>query len=354
MSVRRIVRATMTEWLLLLLIVPAVVLPVVYLLGFAGCSFQGGAYYPPLLITSLTLTGPSTVRLTWSGGYAAQIEIERDKKPKPGQAAEPVKTIVLDLTLFATEDNGLSADSVYEYKVRQIFGGDQPPSEWSPPATIETPAIAAPFVTFDAVSGGHTDSGFGNASATWSHTASGNSQAVVVGLRWSQTGGLGNATRTVTYGGTTMQSLGVVGLAGEATNAVAAVFVEFFGVRNPASGAQTISVTVARGASSVSLEACSISYAQVSGFGPPTTPVSGTEAGTSMTQPVSSAANEMVVQMFGTASGAITGYSQTPRFTSANGLLVGDAPGAATISFTASRASGADYAGVAVRLTPVT
>ena len=220
---------------------------------------------------------------------------------------------------------------------------------------VETPAdvVVAPSVTFDTVSGGHTDSGIGEASTTWPHTASGNAAAVVVGVRWSQTGGIGTPTRTVTYGAVTMQSLGVRGLNDEAINAFSGVYEEFFGLRNPPTGAQTVSVTVDRTASNLSFEACSVSYAQVSAF-VPAPPVSGTEAGTTMTQPVNSAMNEMVVQMFATASGSITAYNQTPRFTSANGLLIGDAPGAAAISFTATRATGVDYAGLAVRLTPVT
>ena len=84
------------------------------------------------------------------------------------------------------------------------------------------------------------------------------------------------------------------------------------------------------------------------------TQVFGTEPGTSLAHTVSSAVNEMIVQMFTTASGAITGYSQTLRFDDgANGFVIGDAPGAASVAFTASRANGVDYAGLAVRLTPV-
>jgi len=346
----------MIEWLLLLLLVPAVVLPVVLLLGFAGCGFEGqGGYSPPLVITSATATSPNTAKLTWTGGYAAQIEFQRDKKPKPGQPSEWPHVFVVDMTPQTTDDGGLSADSVYEYQIREIYGDGQR-GPWSPMVEVVTPAdvvVPVPSVTFDTVSGGHTDSGIGEASTTWSHTASGNAAAVVVGVRWSQTGGIGTPTRTVTYGAGAMQSLGVRGLNDEAINAFSGVYEEFFGLRNPPTGAQTVSVTVDRTASNLSFEACSVSYAQVSSF-VPAPPVSGTESGTTMAQPVNSAVNEMVVQMFATASGSITAYNQTPRYTSANGLLIGDAPGAAAISFTATRASGVDYAGLAARLTPVT
>jgi hypothetical protein len=345
----------MIEWLLLLLLVPAVVLPVVLLLGFAGCGFEGqGTALLPLVISSATATSPNTVKLAWTGGSTAQIEFQRDKKPKVGQLPEEAHLFVVDLTPRSTEDDGLNADSVYEYQVREIYGDGQR-GEWSPIVRVETPAdvVVAPSVTFDTVSGGHTDSGLGEASTTWSHTASGNAAAVVVGVRWSQTGGIVTPTRTVTYGAVAMQSLGVRGLNNEAINALTGVYAELFGIRNPPTGAQTVSVTVDRTVSNLSLEACSVSYAQVSAF-IPAPAVSGTEAGTAMTQPVNSAPNEMVAQMFATASGPIAGYNQTLRFSSANGFLIGDAPGAAAISFTATRASGVDYAGLAVRLTPVT
>jgi hypothetical protein len=61
----------------------------------------------------------------------------------------------------------------------------------------------------------------------------------------------------------------------------------------------------------------------------------------------------MVVQMFTTSSGPVTGYNKTLRFDGGpNGPVIGDAPGDASVQFTASRANGVDYAGVAVRLTP--
>ena len=62
-------------------------------------------------------------------------------------------------------------------------------------------------------------------------------------------------------------------------------------------------------------------------FGPVSS-VAGSEAGTSLPpqpQTVSSATNETVVQMFNTASGAITGYNQTLRVDDgANGFVIGD------------------------------
>jgi hypothetical protein len=90
----------------------------------------------------------------------------------------------------------------------------------------------------------------------------------------------------------------------------------------------------------------------VSAFGPATS-VAGNATGTSLSQTVSSAVNEMVVQMF-SASGAIGSYNQTVRLNDeANGFVIGDAPGATTVAFTATCAAGVDYAESALRLTPV-
>ena len=150
-----------------------------------------------------------------------------------------------------------------------------------------------------------------------------------------------------------MTSLGVIGLNNEALTNLTGTYHEFFGLLNPPTGAQTVSVVVSRNlAIDIGIEGCSVSYAGVSTFDP-VPPVFGTEAGTSLSQTVGSAAHEMVVQMFTTASGAITGYNKTVRFDGGpNGPVIGDAPGDASVSFTASRDAGVDYAGLAVRLIP--
>jgi hypothetical protein len=154
-----------------------------------------------------------------------------------------------------------------------------------------------------------------------------------------------------------MQSLGVIGLNNTQLSSLNGTYHEFFGLLNPPAGPQTVSLSVDRpGSTSVSIEGCSVSYTQVSAFVSPASSVAGTETGTGLLQTITSAVNEMIVQMFTAASGQINGYSQRPRYTgTANniGFVIGDAPGAPTVQFTASRADGADYAALAVRLTPV-
>lgn len=346
----------MTEWLLLFIIVPAIVVPVVLLFGFAGCGFEGhGIPLPePPIILSASGKSLSTITLTWMAeASTATITFERTRLIGPTLVGPPV-TFSVPASPATHDDGGLDAATTYQYAARAVVAsGDM--SERSAPVRGST--LAPP--TFDAKGTGNTATGTTSASTTWSHTASGDLRAVIVGLRWADNGLAtpgATPTRTANYGGTAMTSLGVLGLNNAAlTDFGNAVYQEFFGLLDPPTGAQTISVTVNRpGIETVTIAGCSASYTGVTGFGAVTS-VFGTEAGTSLAQTVNSAVNEMVVQMFSTATGTVTGYNQTVRFDgSANGIgfVIGDAPGAPSVSFTASRAGGVDYAGQAVRLAP--
>lgn len=348
----------MTEWLLLVLIVPAIVVPVVLLFGFAGCDKVFGldrpdSPQPAPVIASATGKSLSIITLTWMiDQTATSIEFERTKVDPPG----PLYSFSVPASPPSHDDDaGLDPATTYEYTARAVFA-DGDPSE--PSAPVRGTTLAPP--TFEAKGAGNTGSGTNSATTTWSHTASGDFSAIVVGLWWAHTGFFspsGTPTRTATYGGTPMTSLGVVGLNNAALTDINGTFMyhEFFGLLNPPTGAQSVSLSVDRAGASITIEGCSVSYIAVSAFGS-VSPDSGTEAGTSLAQTVSSAVNEMVVQMFTTASGAITNYNQTLRFdgvTNGIGFVIGDAPGAASVPFTASRADGVDYAGLAVRLTPI-
>ncbi|MGE5696744.1 MAG: hypothetical protein ACM4D3_16385 [Candidatus Sericytochromatia bacterium] len=350
----------MAEWLLLLLLVPAIVVPVVFLFGCAGCEFEHGRLGPPY-IESASGKSESIITLRWAGaGDATKIEFERTKlgaMDQPVESPHPFEKTPSETTF---DDPGLAAATKYRYTVRAVYS-DGETSAWSEPVNGTTLALPTPTThpTFDVSGTGATDSGFNGATATWTHTASGNSRAVLLGLRWAHTGPLINPqapVRTATYGGATMQSLGVFGLNNVSLTAVNGVYHEFFRLLNPPAGPQAVSIAVSRSGASINISGNSVSYVEVSVFGPVSS-VAGSEAGTSLPpqpQTVSSATNETVVQMFNTASGAITGYNQTLRVDDgANGFVIGDAPGAATVTFTANRAAGVDYAGLAVRLMPV-
>lgn len=351
----------MTEWLLLVLLVPAIVVPVVLLLGFAGCDQVFGLDRldepePGPVIESATGKSLSVITLTWIiDQTATAIEFERTKVDPMGPV-DPPYTFSVTPSPPSHDDAGLEPATTYTYTAKAIFAdGDK--SEPSAPVTGTT----LPPPTFDAKGAGNSGSGNTSATTTWSHTASADATAVVVGLRWAHRGGLfppsGTPTRTASYGGDPMTSLGAIGLNNAALTAINGTFIyhEFFGLLNPPTGAQPVAVSVARtGAAAITVEGCSVSYIAVSAFGS-VAAEAGTEAGTALSQNIISAANEMVVQMF-TASGAVTNYDQALRFAGmANGIgiVIGDAPGNASVPFTALRADGVDYAALAVRLTPI-
>jgi hypothetical protein len=66
----------MAEWLILLLLVPAIVAPVVLVLGFAGCSFH--PHPPPPTIDAATGTSFNTIKVTWEiGENNASVTFQR-------------------------------------------------------------------------------------------------------------------------------------------------------------------------------------------------------------------------------------------------------------------------------------
>lgn len=351
----------MTEWLLLVLLVPAIVVPVVLLLGFAGCDIVFGLDHvgepgPAPVIESATGKSLSVITLTWKiDPTATHIEFERTKIVPTGPV--DMSTIRVAATPTTYDDSGLEPDTTYIYRATAIFAdGDK--SSQSPSVTGTTLS----FPAFDATGAGGSGAGATSAAATWSHTASAEADAVVVGLRWAQNilfAPAGEPTRTARYGGNLMTSLGVVGLNNAALTGNNGNFIyqEFFGLLNPPTGTKTVEVSVERvGAQSLTVEGCSVSYVAVSAFGP-VSAVAGTEAGTTLSQTVASALSETIVQMFTVASGPITNYTATLRYSgTANGigLALGDIPGAPSVPITAVRAEGVDYAGLAAQLTPIT
>jgi hypothetical protein len=68
----------MAEWLILLLLVPAIVAPVVLVLGFAGCGFQGAALpLPEPTIDSATGTSFNTISVAWGINGTDPVTFQR-------------------------------------------------------------------------------------------------------------------------------------------------------------------------------------------------------------------------------------------------------------------------------------
>lgn len=199
---------------------------------------------------------------------------------------------------------------------------------------------------------GAGDGSYVNSSSTsWTHNIAGD--ALVVGVMWRKSGS-GTPIRSAQCGGVPMTSLAALGMnAAAPTTSSTGSWMQLFGLLDPPQGAQTISVSSTL--ASV-VKGNSLAYSGVEAF---STPVGGfgTETGTALAQSISSAEHRMVVQMFGTTSGDITGYDRAERFhsfdslVSTNGaLVIGDAPGASTVDFNALRSGGVDYAEIAVDL----
>jgi hypothetical protein len=128
----------MTEWLILLLLVPAIVVPVVLLVGFAGCDRFFGLQHvdtpPPVSIVPIIVSaeGKSGTVITLTrtyAGSAADFQFERMKLPERTRETFTAATSPHD------DDNqgqGLEPGTDYLYRV-QAIGSDGEAGDWSSP-----------------------------------------------------------------------------------------------------------------------------------------------------------------------------------------------------------------------------
>lgn len=135
------------EWLLLVVLVPAIVIPVVLLFGFAGCQlvFPLDPVDTPLAPINLTAVPRRTsVTLTWEDPQAdadATYRIERTA----GQAAP----VVQEATSTTFVDTGLAEATTHTYRVLTVVDGRE--SEFSAAVTVATTTFAPTFTeTFTA------------------------------------------------------------------------------------------------------------------------------------------------------------------------------------------------------------
>jgi hypothetical protein len=161
-------------------------------------------------------------------------------------------------------------------------------------------------VTFDAVgpssSGGGTSGATTSTTASWTHTAGASATAVVVQVAIGN-GSSGGVTTTATYGGVSMTSLGQV-----AANSGTTGYVVMFGLLSPATGAQTVAITVS---SASTISGGSVSFTGAGSFGTAAT-ASGSSTAPSVTATGTTSGN-VVVDALGTGSG-VTSSSQTNRW----------------------------------------
>lgn len=199
-------------------------------------------------------------------------------------------------------------------------------------------------VAFDAVgpssAGSGTNSGGGvtTLSSSWTHTPAGTPSAVVVGVAAGTNGSDATVVITVTYGGTSMTSLGIAH-----SNNSTSGFVQVFGLASPAAGPQTVAVSgtgfpVGNGCS---LACGSVSYTGTgstngSAFGAVTqTFSSGTQTSGTVSVTGTSTSNRVFAAVCD-GSGGETVTTGTSRYlldeTEANGGAAGNTFGADTAS----------------------
>jgi len=132
------------EWLVLILLVPAVLVPVILLWGFAGCDLIFELKDPLTPPTDLfaTAVSASEIQLTWQSvhtGVVFEIERTRDGSAPVLLTDQPATTSSLDA--------GLEADTSYFYRVRAVKTGSNA-SQFSESASATTLPVTGP-VTFE-------------------------------------------------------------------------------------------------------------------------------------------------------------------------------------------------------------
>jgi hypothetical protein len=216
------------------------------------------------------------------------------------------------------------------------------------PLLLPYAPVAPPLpVAYDATG---TGNGSNSSILNWTETISTLATAIVVTTAWQDTGAADTATAKV--GSTSMTQLGIIHIA-DSVNADND-YIAMFGLLNPPTGSQTITTTITTAAFYYQT-ANSVSYKNVSGFGTAVTN-SGTTA--SMSVSVPSAVGQMAVAAFTTGSVivAASSFNQTSRYSTAgvggtnDPLLIGDAPGASTVSFTATMTGASSWVGIGVPL----
>jgi hypothetical protein len=130
----------MAEWLILLVLVPAIVVPVVLLVGFAGCRFVPGV--PPTVVTIDSAVGKSvnTITLTWHSSSSVTQTFEIERTHPNGSVDPPFGALASPF-----DDTGLPDPGSYKYRVRSVFLSDGTISSWSTQVTGTTLAFKQTF-----------------------------------------------------------------------------------------------------------------------------------------------------------------------------------------------------------------
>ncbi len=117
----------MAEWLILLLLVPAIVAPVVLVLGFAGCSFHGRSVpVPEPTIDSATGTSFNTISVAWGFSGNASVTFQRTNLDNSVTDLGVQPTSPFTDTVPTPTESDQNPPLVYQYQANV----DSPP-DWS-------------------------------------------------------------------------------------------------------------------------------------------------------------------------------------------------------------------------------
>jgi len=128
----------MSLWLL----IPAIIIPVALLVGFAACDRVFGLYHvdpPPLMIESATAKDATTITLVWQGDDTMQ-KYQFHRTNPDGTTTD------FDVPVPAAphDDTGLDPNSTYIYQVRE-FDQSGDPTDLSAPVPGTTPPLTSAF-----------------------------------------------------------------------------------------------------------------------------------------------------------------------------------------------------------------
>src|SRR5262245_132926 len=137
------------EWLILLLLVPAIVVPVVVLFGFAGCRQILGIEDPILVVAEprfprVEFTGLNQIRLAWDyvipPPEPVTFDVEINATDPSGQ------TIEEGITDTFFEHTNLQEGKTFLYRVRAVRTSDHAASNWVP-----EPPLSATTLSFETI-----------------------------------------------------------------------------------------------------------------------------------------------------------------------------------------------------------
>src|ERR1700704_5554482 len=130
------------DGLTLLLLVPAIIVPVALLVGFAGCDRVFGlteVHPKPPMIDSATGKDVTTITLIWHSDYAPQ-KYQFERTDPDGNIAN----FYAPSPAAPFDDTGLAPATSYRYRVREILAnGDA--NDWSASVTGTTLAFTSTY-----------------------------------------------------------------------------------------------------------------------------------------------------------------------------------------------------------------